>query len=96
MSPDPSAPETPERDEDAAPEDATTEPQADASAGPTDGDERSDDAKSDDAPEPAKRVEDPRDRRIRELTGIIEEKDELLREYIRAHKQAQAQWESLV
>ena len=43
---------------------------------------------------PPKPPEDPRDRRIRELHKLVAEKDELLRDYIKAHKQAQAQWEA--
>lgn len=43
---------------------------------------------------PPKPPEDPRDRRIRELHQMVASKDELLRDYIKAHKQAQSEWES--
>ena len=89
------SPESEIQDEAETVEENSTEPQPEETAEAAQDAEETSDGEEGQAPQaPTKRPEDPRDRRIRELSGIIEEKDELLRDYIRAHKQAQAQWEA--
>jgi|GEM_PF-720175 len=95
-------PSAPTPDEEAATETvdvdtASTETdKVDAAAEATDSEEAeaADGDEASEPPPPKKPPEDPRDRRIRELMKLVDEKDELLRDYIKAHKQAQAQWEA--